>query len=237
MSSGRFYGIGVGPGDPEMLTLKARRILSQAAVVFVPQAGPSEESFAYSIVKGFLDESRQKVIPLLFPMTKDESKLEKAWKTAAGQIHETIMEGKDCAFITEGDPLLYSTFIYIYEILRETFPKVVIEIIPGISSIFAAAARAKEPLALGDDCMAIIPATSEVSRILDALKSFETVVFTKIDRSFDKLLAALEEAALVDKAIWVKKCTTGEEEIVRDIRKLKGRKIDYMSLLIVRKIP
>lgn len=232
---GRFYGIGVGPGDPELLTLKARRILSQARVVFFPQTGPAEASFAYSIVKEFLDNSKQEIVPLTFPMTKDENKLKGAWSIAAAQIWETIKEGNDCALITEGDPLLYSTFIYIYEIFRKRYPQVAIEIVPGISSIFAAASRTGEPLGMGEDSVAILSSVSDRNKIRETLKSFDTIVFTKIDRSFNGLLEVLEESGLAGKAIWVKRCTTGEEEIMRDIRQLKGKKLDYMSLLIVRK--
>lgn len=232
---GCFFGIGVGPGDPELITLKAQRILAQVKVVFIPQTGPSEASFAYSIVKGFLDKSKQQVVSLVFPMTKDENKLKDAWSTAAAQIWETIKEGKDCALITEGDPLLYSTFIYIYEIFRKRYPQVRVEIVPGISSVFAAASRTGEPLGMGEDSVAILSSVSDRKRIRETLESFDTVVFTKIDRSFDSLFKVLEESGLVEKAIWVKRCTTGEEEIVRDIRHLKGRKLDYLSLLIVRK--
>ncbi len=232
---GRFYGVGVGPGDPELLTLKAQRILSQVEVVFIPQTGPEEASFAYSVVKGLLDKRKQKVVPLVFPMTKDEAKLKDAWSSAAYQIWASIKEGKDCAFITEGDPLLYSTFIYIYEIFRERYPEVFIEITPGISSIFAAAARAREPLARGEGRLAIVSSISEKDKVKETLHSFDTIIFTKIDRSFDSLLKTLEESGMADKAIWVKRCTTGEEEIVRDIRQLRGKKLDYLSLLIVKK--
>ena len=102
---GRLYGVGVGPGDPELLTLKAKRILSQVQVVFIPQTGLAETSFAYSIIKDFLDGKRQKVAPLIFPMTKEEAKLKDAWASASNQIWQVIKEGNDCAFITQGDTL------------------------------------------------------------------------------------------------------------------------------------
>lgn len=231
---GHFYGVGVGPGDPELLTLKAQRILNQVQVVFIPQTGPSEASFAYSIVKGLLDKNKQKVVPLVFPMTKDKAKLKDAWDSAANQIWEIVIEGKDCALITEGDPLLYSTFIYIYEIFRKKYPLVPVEIIPGISSVFAAASRVGEPLVLGEESLAILSSFSDRKKIKETLESFNTIVFTKIDHSFDSLLSVLEEMGLVDRAIWIKRCTTGEEEIVRDIRQLKGKKLDYLSLMIVK---
>ena len=171
MALGRFYGIGVGPGDPELLTIKAQMILSKVPVVFIPQTSLNEASFAYSIVREFLDSRRQKVAPLIFPMTKDETKLKDAWIQAVNHIWQIIKEGKDCALITEGDPFLYSTFIYIYELFRERYPEVSVEIIPGISSVFAAASRAGMPLALGEDSLAVLPGGSAKSKIRGTLES------------------------------------------------------------------
>lgn len=235
MSMGRLFGVGVGPGDPELLTLKARRILSQVPVIFTPQSRQVEESFACSIVKGILDKEKQEIVPLRFPMTRDEEKLEEAWNIAVKQILRILKEGRDCAFITEGDPLLYSTFIHVYALLQKKHPGVPVEIVPGVSSVVAAAARARVPLAQGESSLAVLPATSDIQKIRSALASFDTLVFTKIDRSFDGLLEVLEGMGLADNAIWVKRCTTSEEEIVKDIRKLKGRKLDYFSLLIVKR--
>jgi len=230
---GQLYGVGVGPGDPELITLKAQRVLSQVSVIFVPQKDTGHQSYARSIISGLLGSPTQKVVELVFPMQK--SALEPYWEKAAEEIWRHLAQGKDCAFVTEGDPLFYGTFVYILSIFQERHPEVVIEVIPGISSINAAAARAMLPLSSGGERVAIISATYQDKALRETLESFDTVVLLKVNTVFDRILDVLEEMKLTDKCVYVKRCTTKDEEIVRDIRELKGRNLDYFSLLIVRR--
>ena len=230
---GRLYGVGVGPGDPELITLKAQRILSQVSVIFVPQKDIGHESYARSIISDLLGNRTQKVVDLVFPMQNGD--LEPYWERAAEEIRQHLAQGEDCAFVTEGDPLLYGTFAYILSIFQERYPEVVIEVIPGISSINAAAASAMLPLSSGGERVAIIPATYEDKSLRETLESFDTVVLLKVNAVFDRILDVLEEMELVDRCIYIRRCTTKDEEIVKDIRKLKGKNLDYLSLLIVRR--
>ena len=234
-NSGRLYGIGVGPGDPELLTVKAARLLRQVPVIVVPQKTSHDHSYAYSIVAGLVDEARQEVLRLVFPMKKDLDQLRSYWLDAVESISRRLAEGKDCAFLTEGDPFLYGTFIYLYEMLRERHPEVQVEVVPGVSSINAAAAQAAIPLVSGDDRLAVLPATYGGPELRETLRQFDTVVLLKVHSVFDRVLDVLEELGLVDDAVYVKRCTTPEAEVVRDIRRLRGQKLDYLSLLIVRK--
>ncbi|MBT9148671.1 MAG: precorrin-2 C(20)-methyltransferase [Dehalococcoidia bacterium] len=230
---GRLYGVGVGPGDPELITLKAQRILSQVSTIFVPRKDTNHESYARSIMSGLVKDSNQRIVDLIFPMQK--SALEPYWERAADEIWQHLARGEDCAFVTEGDPLLYGTFAYILSIFQEHYPEVAIEIVPGISSINAASARALLSLASGSERVAIIPATYEDKALRETLESFDTVVLLKVNTVFDRILDVLEEMKLVDRCIYIRRCTTKDEEIVKDIRKLKGRDLDYLSLLIVRR--
>ncbi len=230
---GRLYGVGVGPGDPELITVKAQRILSKVSAIFVPQKGTGHESYARSIISGLLAGTAQKVVELVFPMQK--SALEPYWQKAAEEIWQHLAQGKDCAFVTEGDPLLYGTFVYILSIFQERYPEVVIEVIPGVSSINAAAARAVLPLSSGGERVAIISATYEDNALREILESFDTVVLLKVNTVFDRILDVLEEMKLVDRCIYISRCTTRDEEIVRNIRNLRGKNLDYLSLLIVRR--
>lgn len=230
---GRLYGIGVGPGDPELITIKAQRILSQVSVIFVPSKGAGHESYAGSIISSLVKGSTQEVVRLIFPMQK--SALESYWDKAAGEIWQRLAQGHDCALVTEGDPLLYGTFIYILSIFQERHSEVSIEVVPGISSINAAAARAILPLATAGERVAIIPATYGDKALRETLQNFDTVVLLKVSTVFDGILDVLEEMKLLDKCIYIKKCTTEDEEIVRDIRGLRGKTLDYLSLLIVRR--
>ncbi len=232
---GRLYGVGVGPGDPELLTIRAARILSRVAVIFAPQKDEQSPSYARRIIADILKESEPRVIGLVFPMRKNDSGLIEYWQKAADTIWQYLSSGDDCAFITEGDPLLYGTFIYVFDVLRKDHPDLSVEVIPGISSINAAAARALIPLVSGSERMAILPATYGDEAITEALQSFDTVVLLKINTGFERLLDILEKLSLVDKCVYVRRCTTEDEEIVRDIRQLKGQKLDYLSLLIVRR--
>lgn len=230
---GRLYGVGVGPGDPELITLKAQRILSQVSVIFVPKKDTGHESYAGSIISGLLRSPTQKVVELVFPMQK--SALQSYWERAAEEIWQHLAQGEDCAFVTEGDPLFYGTFVYILSIFQERHPEVAIEVIPGISSINAAAASAMLPLSSGRERVAIIPATYEDKALRETLESFDTVVLLKVNTVFDRILDVIEELKLVDRCTYIRRCTTKDEEIVKDIRKLKGRNLDYLSLLIVRR--
>jgi precorrin-2/cobalt-factor-2 C20-methyltransferase len=232
---GRLYGVGVGPGDPELVTLKASRILSQVPVIFVPLKDKKSKSYAKSIVARLIKEPEQKVVELVFPMLRGKEQLEGYWHQAADTIWQHLERGEDCAFVNVGDPLLYGTFIYILETLKESHPGIEVEVIPGISSIGAAAARAIVPLASEDERIAIISGNREERVIRETIKSFETVVFMKMNTMLDRLLPILEDLKLTDKCVYVRRGTTQDEEIIRDIAQLKGEKVDYFSLLILRK--
>ena len=231
----RVYAVGVGPGDPELLTRKAERILRQTPVICAPTANAADGSYALSIVEEFIDRSRQEVIVQVFPMRKDQAGLGEFWARAAAEVAERIESGQDVAFITIGDPFLYSTFLYIYRIFREKYPHITIEVVPGISSINAASMAAGMPLGLTSDRIAILPATYEEDKLLRTLKDFDTVVLMKINRAFDRVLEMLKSLGLEGKAAFVRRVGSPDEEVVFDLESLRGRQLDYLSLLIVRK--
>jgi precorrin-2/cobalt-factor-2 C20-methyltransferase len=232
---GRLYGVGVGPGDPELVTLKAHKVLSRVPVIFVPLKDRQSKSYAKSIVARLIKEPEKKVVELVLPMLRGREQLEDYWQQAADTIWQHLEKGEDCAFVNVGDPLLYGTFIYILETVKKNHPEIEVEVIPGISSINAAAARAMFPLASDDERIAIISGNREERVIRETIANFETVVFMKMNTMFDKLLTILEDLDLTDKCVYVRRGTTQDEEIIRDISKLKGAKVDYFSLLILRK--
>jgi precorrin-2/cobalt-factor-2 C20-methyltransferase len=232
---GRLYGVGVGPGDPELMTLKASRILSQVPVIFVPKKAEQGESIAESIVGNLSPRIEPKIVGLVLPMLRDREQLADYWRKAVESMWQYLKNGEDCAFVNVGDPLLYGTFVHILETVKKNHPEIVVEVIPGISSINAAAARAMVPLASNDERIAIISGNREDKVIRQTLENFDTVVFMKMNTVFDKLLTILEELNLIEKCVYVRRCTTQDEEIIWDISRLKGKKVDYFSLLIVRK--
>ena len=233
---GQLYGVGVGPGDPQLLTLKAYNLLREAPVVCVPQGNKNEAGFTWNIIKDLLkDNGKQEILNLHFPMTHNTQELQQYWGQATEAIWQRLSQGQDCVFVTEGDSLLYGSFVHVYRLMRERYPLVKIEIIPGISSIMAAAARAQIPLADGDESVAILPATVNRETLKVALLNFDTIVLLKVNRTISAILNLLREFNLIDNAIFVSKVTSPEEEIISQISQLEHRSIEYMSLIIVRK--
>jgi precorrin-2/cobalt-factor-2 C20-methyltransferase len=232
---GRFYGVGVGPGDPELATLKASRIISDVPVIFVPKKAEQSESMAESIISNLSPGIESKIVRMVFPMLRDREQLQEYWHQAADTIWRYLQNGEDGAFVNVGDPLLYGTFIHVLETLKGSHPEIEAEVIPGISSINAAAAKAIVPLASDDDNIAIISGNPGENFIREALENFDTVVFLKVNTLLDKLINILNELNLKGKSVYVRRCTTQDEEIIHDVGSLKGEKPDYFSLLIVRK--
>ena len=228
------YAVGVGPGDPELLTRKAERILRRVDVILAPVSNPAEASVALETIREFIDESRQKVIIHQFPMTSDRARLTPAWQEAAALIAGHVASGRDVAFITIGDPLFYSTFIYLLRILREQWPDIRIEIVPGISSINASAAQAGIPLVESEEKMAVIPATAGIEQIAAALTQFETVVLLKVKPLFAEILDLLRRSGRERNTLFVERVGSSRQKILTDFAEISAHSPEYLSLLIVK---
>jgi precorrin-2/cobalt-factor-2 C20-methyltransferase len=231
----RVYAVGVGPGDPELITRKAERIIRQADVICAPTGNADAASYALAIVEQFIDRSRQEVFGQHFPMKKDQTGLDEFWERAAVQVAEHVRAGRDVAFITIGDPFLYSTFLYLYRIFRADYPDIDIEIVPGVSSFNAAAAAAGIPLGMGPERIAILPTVYEDSELRRTLLDFDTIVLMKVHRAFDRVYLLLEELGLEKNAVFVRRVGSDRQEVVFDLASLAGRDLDYLSMLIVSK--
>ncbi len=231
---GSLYGVGVGPGDPELLTLKALRILQQVPVVCAPQAETSQESYALDIVRQFLVEGKQEILRIQFP-TDDAEGAAAVWRDTADTLGEYLLQGKDVAFITEGDPMLYSTFAYVLESVCAKYPEVSVEIIPGVSSVMAAAASAGVPLVTHGQRLAILPAVYGIDDLSEAIASYDTIVLMKVNRTLLQALANLEQLGLAGKGIYVRRASTAREEVVTDLGRLSDEDLDYFSLLIIKR--
>ncbi|MBI5902253.1 MAG: precorrin-2 C(20)-methyltransferase [Deltaproteobacteria bacterium] len=236
---GVFYGVGVGPGDPELMTLKALTVLKAAQVIAVPRSSePRSEgsSQALAIVKKALDLGDKDVLDLVFPMVKDKDALRRARELAASRVVERLKSGLDVAFITLGDPMLYSTFGYLAPIVKDRAPGAAVRVVPGITSFSAAASAVATPLAEASEKIIILPAAYDITEIEENLKRpFDTVVLMKVNRIFDRLLDLLCSMGLEDKAFFVARVGWPEEEIVTDLKGLRGRDLDYFSTVIVKK--
>jgi precorrin-2/cobalt-factor-2 C20-methyltransferase len=250
VSWGTLYGIGMGPGDPELLTRKAYRLLATVPVIFYPACGGKAGGVALEILqRAFTDQGIQasstlptrclpvleRCQPLPITMVRGSDRARPHWWQAAATVGKVLQSGMDAAFITEGDPLVYSTFVYLRLALAERFPEAQVEVIPGVSSITAAAARTAFPLAVANERFAILPATYDPIFLERALEAFDTVVLLKVHRVLDRLIAILETRSLLANAVLVEHCGTPRERIVRDLTTLRGQPVDYFSLLLVRK--
>ena len=231
---GTLYGLGVGPGDPELLTVKAFRKLKEAPVIAFPKKRKGSKSYAQQIIDVYLTPGEKEMLGLVFPMTKDPVILEREWSNTVELVWEKLKTGKDVAFVTEGDPLLYSTFIHMMNLFKERYPEVKIQIVPGISSINGAASRLGIALAEGDDHLAIIPARDDYETMKKAIVENDCVIFIKVAKVMDLMLSILRELDLVEKASVVTKVTS-DEEIVWDIRELDRADLEYLTLMVVRK--
>ncbi len=234
LNYGRLYGVGVGPGDPELVTLKAQRVLQSVPLVCVPQADASADSFALSIARSFIDTDRQEILRFAFP-TDDAEAAADVWETAAATLAGRLQQGQDAAFITEGDPMLFSTFSYVLESIKTNYPEIAVEIIPGVSSVMAAAARARVPLVTHGQRLAILPAVYGIDDLREAIANYDTIVLMKVNRVLLDALANLESLGLAGKGIYVRRATTAREQVVQDLRQLTAEDLDYFSLLIIKR--
>jgi len=237
--AGKLYVIGVGPGDPELLTLKAVRILKEVSCIVVPKGREEGSSLALSIVQKAIILDGKEIIEAWFPMKKTvqregPNELDAKWNETVETVTGGLKKGIDAAFVTIGDPAVYSTFFYLYDKLLERNPLLAIEMVPGISSINAAAARAGMSLGLGNDRIAILPANYAES-LKETLEQFDTVVLMKVHTVFDSVIKTLKGMDLVEKATYISRAGMEDERIIRDIRQVKKEDLSYFSLVIVRK--
>jgi len=228
--TGTLFGLGVGPGDPELLTLKAARILKTVPVIAVPISKVGSDSYALAIAQEFL-QPEQTVLKLHFPMLKDVAAKRAHRQAAAQTIAAELQAGRDVAFLTEGDPLLYSTFIYVLQYLRAAFP---VEVVPGISSIMAASAQAQLPLVNGSQRLAVLPTAFEnMADLRRVLEQFETVVLLKVYRQLEAVLNLLDDMGLSEQVTLVERTSHAEGRVLSGVNALRNQSIHYLSLMIV----
>jgi len=222
-----------------LLTRKAFRLLTSVPVIFYPAHEGKAQGFALTILqKAFEGEDGSGALtrcrPLPMTMVRGPGGERPHWTHAAEVVGEVLQSGQDAVFITEGDPLLYSTFVYLQAALAERFPQAQVEVVPGISSVSAAAARTNFPLAVADERIAVLPATFDPQFVEQALETFDTVVLMKVNQVLDQVMTILERRDLLKSAVLVERCGTPHERIVRDLASLRGQRVDYFSLLLVR---
>ena len=229
---GIFYGIGVGPGDPELLTMKAINAIKKVDVLIAPTTEKKEGSVALSIARPYLKESVE-IIYQVFPMVKGFANDPGAWENNKSEILELLRSGKNVAFLTLGDPMFYSTYIYVYRLLEHENIKICT--IPGVPAFAAIASQIGTPIVEGDDVLAIIPATANPDKIQNALAVADNVVMMKVYRNFSDVANQLSVHGLAKNAVLVSRAGLEGEQVIDDIMAHRGEKLNYLSTILTRR--
>ncbi len=210
---GKLYGIGVGPGDTELLTLKAARILKTVPVIFTPKSSKEKDSIALSIVKPILDErddsKRLMLVTPIFPMIENKDELEKIWTSASEMIAQYLDSGRDVAFITLGDPSVFSTYAYVQKKLIGEYE---IETVPGITSFTACAAARNRALVEQNQILSIVPKIDD--RLENVLEYSDSIVLMKASRNTAELEETIEKKERQKEIYSVQNCTRENEKII-----------------------
>ena len=232
---GTFYGLGVGPGDPELLTIKAQRTLQRVAVICFTQLDDGKESYALSVVKGVLEAANPVFLAITIPYDDETPVSQQTWDDAAKEIAVHLGNGGDVAFITEGDPMLYSEFFQVLGSVKAVVQDLNVEVIPGVSSVMAAAASSGMPLVTHGQRLTILPKVYGIDDLMEAIANSDTTVLMEVDGDLLQALASREKLGLSGKATYVRQASTARENVVEDISKLEAEDLDYLSLLIIRR--
>lgn len=230
--NGIFYGIGVGPGDPELLTVKAIHAIEEADVLIAPKTEKKEGSVALDIARPYLKKDI-KIVYQVFPMVKGFEQDASAWEANKAEILALLRAGKNVAFLTLGDPMFYSTYIYVYRLLAQE--DVEVKTIPGVPAFAAIGSRVGYPIVEGDEVLSIIPATAPKDKIERALAASDNVVLMKVYKNADEIISLLEAHDLSQQAVLVSRAGLPEERIMRDVAAHKGEHLNYLSTILTRR--
>ncbi|MGE4292296.1 MAG: precorrin-2 C(20)-methyltransferase [Desulfovibrio sp.] len=230
---GVLYGVGVGPGDPDLLTLKAIQTLNRVGSIFASSSSKNGFSLAESIIRPHLKTDSQ-VLRLKFPMTSDATLLEEAWTANAEAVLKRLAQGEDVALVTLGDPLLFSTFGYVLRMVKRLCPEQQVEIVPGITSFQQAAAATGTILAEAGETLYILPGTMPAQELRQHLDQADNCVVLKAYRNFATIRATLDELDLSRNSLFVSRLGLEGELICRNLDQAPETP-HYLSLLLVKK--
>lgn len=238
MILGTFYGMGVGPGDPELLTVKAAGVLGRCPHVVVPKAKAEGDSVALEIAKRYVHDGAE-VHELVFPMTMDKAELARKWRLAAETVAGLLRTGQDVCFLTLGDALVYSTYIYLLRELKALLPELEVVTVPGITSFSAVAALTDFPLGEGKEPITVVPTADDLGAVRRAIETGGTVVLMKIGKRLGDILDILEETGVIGRSVFVQRAGHPTQLIERDLRKLRAAQAEagYLSVILIHTHP
>ncbi len=234
-ATGRLYGVGIGPGDPELLTVKAVRLIQTSPVIgYFAKAG--RRGNARGIVDRWMTGHALE-LPLYYPMTTEHAFDSPVYVTTLATFYEQAViaiaghldAGHDVALLSEGDPLFYGSFMHLFIRLRTRYT---VTIVPGVTGMAGCWAAAAEAMTWGDDCMAVIPGTLPLPALIDRLKTTDAAVIMKLGRNFSKVRTAIREAGLLARAIYVERGTMDNERVLPLVDKADDS-APYFSLILI----
>jgi precorrin-2/cobalt-factor-2 C20-methyltransferase len=229
MAAGRIHGIGVGPGDPELLTLKALRLLRAAPVVAYP-APEGGDSFARAIVAQWL-MPQQREIAIEVPMLPERFPAQEVYDRAAAALARELEAGRDVAILCQGDPFFYGSFMYLFARLAERFA---VEIVPGVSSLTACAAASLMPLAARNDAFAIVPAPLPEEEIERRLAAADAAAIIKLGRHFAKIRRILTRLGLAERARYVERASLPNQKVL-GLAEVEAASVPYFATILLHK--
>ena len=231
-SHGTFYGIGVGPGDPELLTVKAINALKRIDVLIAPKTEKKSDSVALSIAQPHLKPSVE-IIYRTFPMVKDFAAATEVFEAHRDEILNLLDGGRNVGFATIGDPMFFSTYIYIFRLLEPCGVNIVT--IPGVPAFLAIASQIGRPIAFGNDILTVIPATAELPAIERSLDCADSTVIMKVYKNFPEVVDALTARNMIDDAVLVSRAGLDDEKIITDVAAHKSDALNYLSTILTRR--
>jgi len=233
---GTLYGVSVGTGDPELITIKALKVIKNSPIIAFPAGINQKLGKAETIIQNYL-QPHQKKLSLTFPYTLSQEILERAWRKVALQVWEFLAKGLDVAFACEGDISFYSTFTYLAEYIKKIDSNLRIERIAGVSSPMVAASVLDIPLTVQDEKLVVLPAFYSVEELEKVLDWAEVIVLMKVASVYKKVWQILAQKGLLSSSYIVEKATQPEEKVYRNLTLLPHLKLNYFSILIIKNNP
>ena len=226
--NGVLYGVGVGPGDPELITLKSLRLIKSTEVIAYPKLKGSK-SFARNIIEEFIDLPKVE-IAIEIPMTVNRLPAQRAYNAAAQEISTHLNMGKNVVFLCEGDPFFYGSFMYLHSRL---YKKYLVEIIPGVSSMTACAAMAKKPLAARNEVLTVLPGPSSKKELERRLADNNSSAIMKVGRHIKKIKSVIDRLGLMDSSLYIERASLKEQKVLKLID--APEVAPYFSMVLVNK--
>ena len=231
MRSGRLYGISVGTGDPELITVKGLRLLQRSQVVAFPEGINNKKGIAEKIISQWL-KPQQITLALNFPYVRDEDIQEQAWQKAAQQVWQYLQQGDDVAFACLGDVSFYSTFTYLAQTIQQLYDAPV-ETVPGVCSPMAIASELKIPLTVNSQRLAILPAIYTIDELENVLDWAEVIVLLKVSSVYSQVWQVLQRRNLFKSSWIVEKATFPEGKVYSNLENHPQLQLSYFSVLMI----